>query len=89
MLIPAFPPSAAGHKRNYFNGAKFAPPESAARLALPRGRRRRGLWYGRCRSAGKSFNCRSGRGVVLALYPLCRWFTGVKRRRRAAWLSYL
>ena len=28
-------------------------------------------------------------GVVLALYPLCRWFAGVKRRRRAAWLSYL
>jgi uncharacterized membrane protein len=28
-------------------------------------------------------------GVVLALYPLCRWFAGVKRRRRDAWLSYL
>ncbi|HJR07776.1 MAG TPA: heparan-alpha-glucosaminide N-acetyltransferase domain-containing protein [Pyrinomonadaceae bacterium] len=28
-------------------------------------------------------------GVVVALYPLCRWFAGVKRRRRAAWLSYL
>ena len=28
-------------------------------------------------------------GVVLALYPLCRWFAGVKRRRRAVWLSYL
>jgi uncharacterized membrane protein len=27
-------------------------------------------------------------GVVLALYPLCRWFAGVKRRRRDAWLSY-
>jgi uncharacterized membrane protein len=28
-------------------------------------------------------------GVVAALYPLCRWFAGVKRRRREAWLSYL
>jgi len=28
-------------------------------------------------------------GVVLALYPLCRWFAGVKSRRRDAWLSYL
>jgi uncharacterized membrane protein len=28
-------------------------------------------------------------GVVLALYPACRWFAGVKRRRKDAWLSYL
>jgi uncharacterized membrane protein len=28
-------------------------------------------------------------GVVAALYPLCRWFAGVKRRRHDAWLSYL
>ncbi len=28
-------------------------------------------------------------GVVLALYPLCRWFAGVKARGRAWWLSYL
>lgn len=28
-------------------------------------------------------------GVVAALYPLCRWFASVKRRRRDAWLSYL
>jgi uncharacterized membrane protein len=28
-------------------------------------------------------------GVVLALYPLCRWFAGVKARRREVWLSYL
>ena len=28
-------------------------------------------------------------GVVAALYPLCRWFAGVKRRRRDPWLSYL
>jgi uncharacterized membrane protein len=27
-------------------------------------------------------------GVVVALYPLCRWFAGVKSRRRDAWLSY-
>jgi len=27
--------------------------------------------------------------TVLLLYPLCRWFAGVKRRRRDAWLSYL
>jgi uncharacterized membrane protein len=27
--------------------------------------------------------------VVLALYPVCRWFAGVKARRREAWLSYL
>lgn len=26
---------------------------------------------------------------VLALYPLCRWFAGVKQRRRDWWLSYL
>lgn len=28
-------------------------------------------------------------GVILLLYPACRWFAGVKRRRREAWLSYL
>jgi uncharacterized membrane protein len=28
-------------------------------------------------------------GVVAALYPLCRWFAGLKKRRRAVWLSYL
>lgn len=28
-------------------------------------------------------------GVVLALYPLCRWFAGVKQRSRAWWISYL
>jgi len=27
-------------------------------------------------------------GVVLALYPLCRWFAGVKQRRNDPWLSY-
>jgi hypothetical protein len=27
--------------------------------------------------------------VVLALYPACRWFAGVKARRRDWWLSYL
>jgi uncharacterized membrane protein len=27
--------------------------------------------------------------VVVALYPLCRWFAGVKQRRTDAWLSYL
>jgi uncharacterized membrane protein len=27
--------------------------------------------------------------VVLALYPPCRWFAGVKARNRSAWLSYL
>ena len=27
--------------------------------------------------------------VVGALYPLCRWFAGLKRRRGDAWLSYL
>jgi uncharacterized membrane protein len=27
--------------------------------------------------------------AVLALYPVCRWFAGVKARNRAAWLSYL
>ena len=26
--------------------------------------------------------------VVLAMYPLCRWFAGVKQRRSDAWLSY-
>ncbi len=28
-------------------------------------------------------------GVVVALYPACRWFAGVKARRREVWLSYL
>jgi uncharacterized membrane protein len=28
-------------------------------------------------------------GVVLVLYPACRWFAGVKQRRREAWLGYL
>lgn len=27
--------------------------------------------------------------VVVALYPVCRWFAGVKQRRRDRWLSYL
>jgi uncharacterized membrane protein len=27
--------------------------------------------------------------VVVAMYPLCRWFAGVKQRRSDAWLSYL
>ena len=27
--------------------------------------------------------------VVLLLLPVCRWFAGVKRRRRDAWLGYL
>jgi uncharacterized membrane protein len=27
--------------------------------------------------------------VVAALYPVCRWFAGVKSRHRTAWLSYL
>ncbi len=27
--------------------------------------------------------------VVLGLYPACRWFADVKRRSRAAWVSYL
>ena len=26
--------------------------------------------------------------VVLTLYPLCRWFAGLKQRRNDAWLSY-
>jgi hypothetical protein len=26
---------------------------------------------------------------VLLLYPLCKWFAGVKQRRRSWWLSYL
>jgi len=26
---------------------------------------------------------------VLILYPLCKWFAGVKARRRDWWLSYL
>jgi uncharacterized membrane protein len=27
--------------------------------------------------------------VVIALYPLCRWFAGIKQRRSDAWLSYI
>jgi hypothetical protein len=26
--------------------------------------------------------------VVLTLYPLCRWFAGLKQRRGDLWLSY-
>jgi uncharacterized membrane protein len=28
-------------------------------------------------------------GVVVTVYPLCRWFAGVKQRRAEWWLSYL
>ena len=28
-------------------------------------------------------------GVVMVLYPLCRWYAGVKQRSRNPWLSYL
>ncbi len=28
-------------------------------------------------------------GVVVAIYPLCRWFGGIRQRNHAAWLSYL
>jgi uncharacterized membrane protein len=28
-------------------------------------------------------------GVVVAIYPLCRWYAGVKRRSNNPWLSYL
>jgi hypothetical protein len=27
--------------------------------------------------------------VVAMLYPLCRWFAGIKQRRREWWWSYL
>jgi hypothetical protein len=27
--------------------------------------------------------------VLLALYPLCRWFAALKQRRKDWWLSYL
>jgi hypothetical protein len=27
--------------------------------------------------------------VVIALYPICRWFAGLKRRSPASWLRYL
>jgi hypothetical protein len=27
--------------------------------------------------------------VVLAMYPLCRWYADIKRRRKDWWLSYL
>jgi len=27
--------------------------------------------------------------VVILMYPVCRWFAGVKRRRRDGWLSYV
>lgn len=29
-----------------------------------------------------------GAGVVVILYPLGRWFAGVRQRRNEAWLSY-
>jgi len=28
-------------------------------------------------------------GLVVALYPLCRWYAGVKARSKSRWLSYL
>jgi hypothetical protein len=28
-------------------------------------------------------------GIIAIEYPLCRWFAGVKQRRRDPWLSYL
>jgi hypothetical protein len=28
-------------------------------------------------------------GVVIAMYPLCLWFSRLKERRRDWWLSYL
>jgi len=28
-------------------------------------------------------------GIVVTVYPLCRWFAAVKQRRRDWWLSYL
>ena len=28
-------------------------------------------------------------GVVLAMYPLCKWFSDLKARRKSWWLSYL
>jgi hypothetical protein len=27
--------------------------------------------------------------VVIAMYPLCRWFAALKQRRSDPWLSYL
>jgi len=27
--------------------------------------------------------------ILIVLYPLCRWFAALKRRRRDWWLSYL
>jgi len=27
--------------------------------------------------------------VVIAMYPLCRWFAGLKQRQDALWLRYL
>ena len=27
--------------------------------------------------------------VVVALYPLCRWFASVKAQRRGSWVSYV
>lgn len=33
--------------------------------------------------------CVTWLAIILALYPLCRWYGGVKRQSRSAWLSYL
>ncbi|MBI4395611.1 MAG: DUF1624 domain-containing protein [Elusimicrobia bacterium] len=58
-------------------------------------------WHQSLRPPGFPFHVPDGYGyglpavylvwglVVGLLYPLCVWFAGVKKRRRAAWLSYL
>ena len=39
--------------------------------------------------AGSAVVCAVWIGVLLILYPLCRWYDGIKRRNNAWWLGYL
>ena len=39
--------------------------------------------------AGRKSTVEAGWLTLIMLFPLCRWFSSVKQRRRDWWLSYL